>query len=341
MFSQLGYLQLVTVNGTAYPGWQAMFAAWQVDASTNQVTVQGYATAAQGYATAASASATAAATSATSATTSAATQGTSTTSLTIGTGITSLTIQTGKGILVGMQMRIADSTGGANYMDGVVTAYNSGTGSLTINVASAVGSGTLASWNVFMEGATGIAGSFPCVAAGGSADAITATYAPAITLTDKTIVSFTATAANATTTPTFSPNGLTAYTITKRGGLALVPGDIAGAAAVMIVEYNSANTRWELLNPIGSNFITPTGVNSTSSATSITFTASSVQIQNVTFTAAGQAIILPAANTMPNVGLSHLIRNAGTNNFDIQDSTGQLHLRRPPAKQVRNRLAPR
>lgn len=90
----------------------------------------------------------------------------------------------------------------------------------------------------------------PWVAAGGSADAITATYSPAVTaLTDGLLLSFRASAANATTTPSFSPNGLTARTITKNGGNALVAGDIAANAAEVLVRYNLANTRWELLNP--------------------------------------------------------------------------------------------
>lgn len=88
------------------------------------------------------------------------------------------------------------------------------------------------------------------VAAGGTADAITATYSPALTaLYDGLVCSFRASAANATTTPTFSPNGLTAHTIVKKGGTALVAGDIAAALAEVIVRYNLASTRWELLNP--------------------------------------------------------------------------------------------
>src|SRR5258708_9409128 len=88
------------------------------------------------------------------------------------------------------------------------------------------------------------------IAGGGTADAITAAYAPAVTaLVDGTMLAFRATAANATTTPTFAPNGLTARTIVKRGGAALVPGDISGNLAESILRYNLANTRWELLNP--------------------------------------------------------------------------------------------
>lgn len=88
------------------------------------------------------------------------------------------------------------------------------------------------------------------VAAGGTADAITATYSPAITaLVDGQLAFFRATAANATTTPTFAPNGLTARTITKRGGTAVIAGDIPGNLTEVILRYNLANTRWELLNP--------------------------------------------------------------------------------------------
>lgn len=88
------------------------------------------------------------------------------------------------------------------------------------------------------------------VAGGGTADAITATYSPAVTsLVDGMELKFRATAANATTTPTFAPNGLTAHTITKTGGTALGGGDIAANLAEYTLRYNLANTRWELLNP--------------------------------------------------------------------------------------------
>lgn len=101
------------------------------------------------------------------------------------------------------------------------------------------------------EGPQGIAGNGePWVVAGGTADAIAVTYSPAVTtLPDGLILSFRATAANATTTPTFAPNGLTARAITQLGGQALVAGSIAGNNAEYLVRYNLANTRWELLNP--------------------------------------------------------------------------------------------
>jgi hypothetical protein len=85
---------------------------------------------------------------------------------------------------------------------------------------------------------------------GGAADAITATLTPALTaLSDGQLCFIRALLANATTTPTFAPNGLTAHTITKFGGTALVAGDIVGNLHEIVLRYNLANTRWELLNP--------------------------------------------------------------------------------------------
>lgn len=86
--------------------------------------------------------------------------------------------------------------------------------------------------------------------AAGTSDAITAIYTPALTvLSDGQLCFLRAAAANATTTPTFTPNGLTPQVITRFGGSALGIGDIAGALAEIILRYNAANTRWELLNP--------------------------------------------------------------------------------------------
>jgi hypothetical protein len=91
--------------------------------------------------------------------------------------------------------------------------------------------------------------SFPITAAGGTVDAITADYSTNLTLTDKVICAVVAAGANTSATPSFAPDGLTAHTIVKFGGQALIAGDISGAGHVCLLEYNLANTRWELLNP--------------------------------------------------------------------------------------------
>jgi hypothetical protein len=95
--------------------------------------------------------------------------------------------------------------------------------------------------------------------AGGSSDALTATLTPALlTLNDGQLVFLRAAAANVTTTPTFAPNGLAAETITKQGGQPLGIGDIPGNLAEIILRYNLANTRWELLNPSGNYLVNGT-----------------------------------------------------------------------------------
>lgn len=89
-------------------------------------------------------------------------------------------------------------------------------------------------------------------AAGGTANAITASYTPApTTLVDKMRFVFVASTANTTTTPTFTPNSgtLTAKTIVKGANTALVAGDIPGQYAVCIVQYNSTLDKWVLVNP--------------------------------------------------------------------------------------------
>lgn len=93
---------------------------------------------------------------------------------------------------------------------------------------------------------------YTAATAGGTADAITASFTPAITsLTDKLRVSVSASGANTSSTPTFTPNSgvVTAKRIVKGANTALVVGDIAGSDAVMDLQYDASLDRWILLNP--------------------------------------------------------------------------------------------
>lgn len=84
----------------------------------------------------------------------------------------------------------------------------------------------------------------------GTSDAITATFDPAITeLTNGLVVFVRALASNATTTPTFNPDGLGAATITKGTYQPLAVGDIAGNGYWMILQYDSTQVKWVLQNP--------------------------------------------------------------------------------------------
>lgn len=84
--------------------------------------------------------------------------GTSTTSVLIGTGAKSFTTQTGKQFQIGQSIRVASTVSPSNYMDGQVTAYNSGTGVLDVSVSAVGGAGTLAAWTISL--AVGSGGSF-------------------------------------------------------------------------------------------------------------------------------------------------------------------------------------
>lgn len=75
-----------------------------------------------------------------------ATTGTSTTSKTIANGSWTLTTQTGKAWSIGAYLYFTSSSDVSKVMTGQVTAYNSGTGSLTVNITVVRGSGTYADW---------------------------------------------------------------------------------------------------------------------------------------------------------------------------------------------------
>jgi len=79
---------------------------------------------------------------------------TSATSFTIGAGSMAFTTQAGLAWLPGARARISSlAGGGANYMEGVVTAYSGTT--LTVNVSKVVGSGTDADWQISLAGDPG------------------------------------------------------------------------------------------------------------------------------------------------------------------------------------------
>ncbi|HEX5130245.1 MAG TPA: tail fiber protein [Usitatibacter sp.] len=88
-----------------------------------------------------------------------------------------------------------------------------------------------------------------CVAAG-TIDVITGAYSPAITaLTNGMLLMFEAIGANATTTPTFNPDGVGAATIVRPDGSALLVGDIPSANYRALLVYDTSIAKWLLLNP--------------------------------------------------------------------------------------------
>lgn len=88
--------------------------------------------------------------------------------------------------------------------------------------------------------------------ADGTANAITASFTPAITaLTNGMMLFVRAASANTTTTPTFTPASgtIAARQIVKGAGAALAGGDIAGAGHWLALQYDATLDKWVLLNP--------------------------------------------------------------------------------------------
>jgi len=104
-----------------------------------------------------------------------ATNSISTTADTIATGSTTITVQASKSYVVGMTVKIAYTTDATNWMLGEVTAYNSGTGSLTVYVRQINGSGTQSAWTISLAATQQEVGDLvtTCITGNGSRSSLT------------------------------------------------------------------------------------------------------------------------------------------------------------------------
>lgn len=163
------------------------------------------------------------------------------------------------------------------------TVINNTTGPYTITCKTAAGTGLVVNTAALIVGdgtniqsavtdAASLFGETVATATGGTADAITATFAPVPRYASNGVpLSVRATAANATTTPTFTPNSgvIAAKQIVKGAGAALAAGDIAGAGHWLELQYDATLDKWVLQNP----------------ATGVTSSISGSAFQNQTYTA--------------------------------------------------------
>lgn len=105
-------------------------------------------------------------------------------------------------------------------------------------------------------------GKLNSASAGGTADAITATFqVPVLALISGMPLVVRAASGNATTTPTFTPNSgtIAAKTIVKGNNLPLAVGDIAGAGHWLQLNYDSTLDKFVLQNPAKGIVVTGTG----------------------------------------------------------------------------------
>lgn len=157
--------------------------------------------------------------------------------------------------------------------------------------------------------------------AAGTVDAITATYIPAVgALKDELILRVRALGANATTTPTFSPDSLTPKTIVKNGNLALDVADIRSAGHELLLVFNSTNDNYELLNPAvikASQAEVDAGTDDTKFITPLKVAKFTSTQQ--TITSAGSLTLAHGLSSTPTRVSVHLVNTTAQSNYSIGD----------------------
>lgn len=179
-----------------------------------------------------------------------------------GSNVTLTALQYGKPIIVisglltaNLNLIFPSIAGEWSVINNTTGAYSitcktaAGTGVVVNSAQAIVGDGT----NIYsaVNDAISLLGENVAHAAG-TADALTAAFTPAPHAWPDGVPFFVrAASANATTTPTFTPNSgtLTAKTIVKGANVALAAGDIAGAGQWLILQYDATLDKVVLLNP--------------------------------------------------------------------------------------------
>ena len=163
-------------------------------------------------------------------------------------GVCVVSVKAGVAATTGTQTTPAPDAGYTGAY--VVTVAYGQTQILAGNISGYSGAPFLPSAGLIVGGLQGNACNIS--AAGGTADAITGSYTPGISaLTNGMTLYVRAASANATATPTFTPNSVTiaAKTIVKGAGASLAVGDIAGAGHWIELQYDAVFDMWVLLNP--------------------------------------------------------------------------------------------
>lgn len=167
---------------------------------------------------------------------------------TVRKGVCAVSAKAGVAATTGTQTTPAPDAG---YIGAFVVTVAYGQTQITApNIAAYAGAPFLPSGGLVVGGLQGNACNVS--AAGGTADAITGIYTPGITaLTNGMTLYIRAASTNVTTTPTFTPNSgsIAAKQIVKRNGQVLLPGDIAGGAHWIELQYDLTLDKWVLLNP--------------------------------------------------------------------------------------------
>ena len=197
------------------------------------------------------------------------TNATSATSMAVALGTKMFTLaQTGK--LFGRSNTITISAPtGDNWMSGPITAFNSATGEMTVNVTNISGSGTFAAWTVSLSGAAGLTGVVNELRAANIASAATTNLTAAtgnlVHITGTTTISAFTLALGAERSVIFdgaltliNSSGLSlpsgANIVTAAGDCALVRGDSNGA---VVTHYQRVSGGPVVGGVIAKEFVSP------------------------------------------------------------------------------------
>ncbi len=158
----------------------------------------------------------------------------------------------------------------------------------------------------------------PEATAGGTANAITATFSPSIGTLSQNILVAVRHVSACTGAMTFNPNGLGATDVYKLNNQAIVSGDVPGAGFWGLYQRDQTLGKWQLLNPATVNVgIIGTNQGGTGQITpAASFDALTVTASNVT-AAATTSIFAAAGSTLTITG------NTGMTSFGA-NTVGQL-----------------
>jgi len=155
----------------------------------------------------------------------------------------------------------------------------------------------------------------PTVAGGGTADAITATFVPAPTLTNGLLSVVRAVGANTVVAPTLNANGSGAVAIVKDNNTALRIGDIAGSAHWMVLVYSTTLSKWILVNPASNIQATETTIGQAEIATQTETNTGSDDLRIVT--------PLKLSNARKNILIVQDEKNSGTDGGTFNSGSWQ------------------
>ena len=154
--------------------------------------------------------------------------------------------------------------------------------------------------------------------AGGTADALTLTLAPAITsYATGMVVRFVAAADNASATPTLSINGVTPAVIARADGGPLAAGEIQGGSVYEVVY---SGTQWRLTSVTARQVLGNDGVQFVSGTNEIQLPDNASAAQFVEMSVDGASVYLPDATKQIVGGNRFTIYNNGKEDFFVRPS---------------------